>query len=265
MKQDREAAVIDIDHLIAETFICQAQWHGELPSTNTRAIELAADSKIATPFLIGATEQTAGRGRGSNRWWATGGTLMFSVLLDMQSLGLPQVEWPRFSLGTALSVAETIEAFLPNVAVGLKWPNDVWLGSRKTCGILIEQSDRAPGRLVVGIGLNVNTQFNSAPEELRSIATSLAGESSQQFSLPDVLVRLLQRWEINIDQQRNGEWDLCRLWSRLCVLTGRIVRVTSATGELTGVCLGIADDGALRVAAQGETHHCYAGTVRPID
>lgn len=257
--------MIDLDQLVAETFIRQGQWHRELPSTNTQAIELAADSDIETPFLIGATEQTAGRGRGGNRWWASGGTLMFSVLLDMQTLGLPQVEWPRFSLGTALSVAETIEAFLPNVAVGLKWPNDVWIGARKTCGILIEQSDRAPGRLVVGIGLNVNTQFNSAPDELRSIATSMHGESGQRFSLQDVLIRLLQRWEINIREQRDGEWDLCRLWSRLCVLSGRVVRVTSATGDLTGECLGIADDGALRIACGGGTHHCYAGTVRPID
>lgn len=257
--------MIDLDQLVSETFLRQAQWHQELPSTNTRAIELAADSAVETPFLIGATEQTAGRGRGGNRWWATSGTLMFSVLLDMQGLGLPQVEWPRFSLGTALSVAETIEAFLPNVAVGLKWPNDVWLGERKTCGILIEQSDRAPGRLVVGIGLNVNTQFNSAPEELRSIATSLHSESGQQFALQDVLIRFLQRWEINIRAQRDGDWDLCRLWSRLCVLSGRKVRVTSATGELTGECLGIADDGALRVVERGETHCCYAGTVRPLD
>lgn len=190
---------------------------------------------------------------------------MFSVLLDMQQLGLPQGDWPRFSLGTALSVAETIEAFLPNVPVGLKWPNDVWIGSRKVCGILIEQSDRAPGRLIVGIGLNVNTQFSSAPQDLRSIATSLHGESGQQFSLQDVLIRLLQRWEINIRQQRDGDWDLCRLWSRLCVLSRRMVRVASATGELTGECLGIAEDGALRVANAGGIHQCYAGTVRPID
>lgn len=257
--------MIDIEQLVAETFIRQGQWHSELPSTNTRAVELAADAAIETPFLIGTTEQTAGRGRGNNRWWATGGTLMFSVLLDMQHLGLPQVEWPRFSLGTALSVAETIEAFLPNVAVGLKWPNDVWIGARKTCGILIEQSDRAPGRLVVGIGLNVNTQFNFAPDELRSIATSMHGESGQQFALQDVLIRLLQRWEINIREQRDAGWDLCRLWSRLCVLSGRMVRITSATGDLTGECLGIADDGALRVAGAGGIHNCYAGTVRPID
>jgi BirA family biotin operon repressor/biotin-[acetyl-CoA-carboxylase] ligase len=190
---------------------------------------------------------------------------MFSVLLDMPSLGLAQSEWPLFSLGTALSIAETIESHLPDVSVGLKWPNDVWLGSRKTCGILIEQSDRAPGRLIVGIGLNVNTRFTAAPPELRSIATSMAEESEQQFPLQDVLIRLLQRWEMNIQSQRQGDWDVPRLWSRLCVLTGHPVRVSSAAGDIVGRCQGIADDGSLLVDEQGLMKRCYAGTVRRLD
>src|SRR5690606_27651011 len=121
----------DVDQLAAETFIRQAHWHEELASTNSRALELAADTTLALPLLVGATRQTAGRGRGSNTWWAGSGTLTVSVLLNTTELGLPQAEWPRFSLGTALAVAETIEAFLPRNAVGLKWPNDVWLENRK--------------------------------------------------------------------------------------------------------------------------------------
>ena len=258
--------MIDLDQLVAETFVRQAQWHDELPSTNTRALELAGDSTITTPLLVGATGQSAGRGRGANTWWADDGTLMFSVLFDMPVLGIPQADWPRFSLGTALSVAETIETFLPHAAVGLKWPNDVWLGGRKACGILIEQPDRAPGRLVVGIGLNVNTQFATAPDDLRAIATSLHAESGQRLRMEDVLIRFLQRWDLNIAAQRDGGWDLRRQWSRLCVLNGRQVRVTSAAGgDILGLCQGIADDGALLVADRGRTTRCYAGTVRAID
>lgn len=256
---------MDLDRLVAETFVRHADWHDELASTNNLALQRAADSSLVTPLLIGTTSQTAGRGRGTNTWWAADGTLMFSVLFDMPQLGLPQAEWPRFSLGTALSVAETIESFLPQATVGVKWPNDVWLGRRKTCGILIEQPDRAPGKLVVGIGLNVNTSFDSAPNELRAIATSLNDESGQQFVLDDVLVQLLRRWEINIATQRTGNWDLRRLWSRLCVLTGRQVRLSTGSSELTGLCQGIAEDGALLITDRGQTVSCYAGTVRPLD
>lgn len=190
---------------------------------------------------------------------------MFSVLLDMPQMGLPQSEWPRFSLGTALSIAETIEAFLPTADVRLKWPNDVWLNGRKVCGILIEQPERAPGRLVAGIGLNVNTPLANAPDDLKLIATSMSTESRQSFPLDEVLIRFLQRWEIHLTAQRSGEWDLCRLWSRLCVLTGRNVRVTSARGEVVGACHGIAEDGALLVAEPHQMTRCYAGTVRPIN
>lgn len=257
--------MVDIEQLLQETILEGAEWHGSLESTNNRALELASDASFKTPYLIGASEQTAGRGRGTNRWWASDGTLMFSVLFDMPLLGLPQNDWPRFSLGTALSVAETIEAFLPQAPVGLKWPNDVWIGGRKTCGILIEQSHVIPQRLIVGIGLNVNTTFADAPDELRAIATSLAAESGQQFCLQDILVRLLQRWEQNITSQRTGEWDLRRLWSRLCVLSGQRVRVSSASGDILGLSYGIADDGSLLVEERGQTKQCYAGTVRLLD
>lgn len=257
--------MVDIEQLLAETILEGAEWHTSLESTNNLALQLASNALCKTPYLIGASEQTAGRGRGANRWWASDGTLMFSALFDMPALGIPQSDWPRFSLGTALSVAETIEAFVPQVPVGLKWPNDVWIGRRKACGILIEQSHVAPQRLIVGIGLNVNTLFGEAPEELRGIATSLAAESGQRFSLQEVLVRLLQRWELNIAAQRIGDWDLRRLWSRLCVLSGQRVRVSSASGDVIGNCHGIADDGSLLVEERGQTKQCYAGTVRLLD
>lgn len=265
--------MIDLERLVAETFVRHADWHDRLASTNDLALQQAVDSTKPAPWLIGASSQSAGRGRGSNTWWAADGTLTFSVVFDMPELGLPQSEWPRFSLGTALSVAETIEAFLPHTPAGLKWPNDVWLGNRKVCGILIEQPDRAPGKLVVGIGLNVNTRFDAAPEELQLIATSLAKESGQQFAMADVLIHLLRRWQINIVAQRSGDWELPRLWSRLCVLSGRQIHVNTASTDITGVCQGIADDGALLIARRddpsishsGEILRCYAGTVRLLD
>lgn len=263
--RDTGLAVLNIEHLVAETFLERAEWHPSLESTNNLALELASEPSLTTPLLIGATEQTAGRGRGTNRWWATEGTLMFSVVFDMPTLGLRQSDWPRFSLGTALSIAETIEAFLPQVAVGVKWPNDVWIGNRKTCGILIEQPQAAPQRLVVGIGLNVNTSFADAPDDLRAIATSLASESGQQFHMQDVLIRFLQRWDLNITAQRTGDWNLQRLWSRLCVLTDRCVRVSSANGDIVGRSQGIADDGSLLVESDGQLKRCYAGTVRIVD
>ena len=68
---------------------------------------------------------------------------VFRLVVDMPGLGLRMNEWPRFSLITGLAISETLQTFLPDSRVGLKWPNDVWIDDRKVCGILIEQGDRA--------------------------------------------------------------------------------------------------------------------------
>ncbi|MEK6260480.1 MAG: biotin--[acetyl-CoA-carboxylase] ligase [Planctomycetota bacterium] len=254
--------MIDADRLLASTFVRRVEWLDEIGSTNDRALQLAGDLSVATPCLIGATRQVSGRGRGTNRWWSGEGTLMFSVLFDMPQLGIAQLEWPRFSLVTGLTVAETLEVFLPHDAVGLKWPNDVWLAGRKVCGILIEQPDRAPGRLVAGLGWNVNTSFSSAPDELRAIATSMREVTGSDHVCEDVLRCFLQRWEANLESLATGSFDLIAGWSRFCVLRDHRVRVSTTEADLTGDCRGIAADGALLIDDGEVTHRCYAGTVR---
>ncbi len=261
----RSDDVIDTEHLLTTTFLRHAEWLDETGSTNDLALQWANDSAVATPCLIGATRQSAGRGRGANRWYGSDGTLMFSVLFDMTSLGIAQHLWPQFSLVTGLSVAETLEVFLPQSVVGLKWPNDVWLDGRKVCGILIEQPDRMPGRLVAGLGWNVNTAFAAAPEEIRAIATSMRDTSGSLVDENDVLRCFLQRWEANLTQLADGSFDLAARWARFCVLRDRRIRVSATEPECTGTCLGIASDGVLLVNDGHQTRRYYAGTVRLVE
>lgn len=256
--------MIVVSKLISRTFLRQAEWHEELTSTNDLALERSAEPALELPLLIGATSQSLGRGRGTNTWWAASGTLTFSVILDMPGLGLPQSQWPQFSLGTALGVADALSRSLPDAPVGVKWPNDVWLDGRKICGILIEQSPRNPSRVIAGIGLNVNTDFSSAPEELRSLAMSMAEYAGRQFPLEDVLIDVLQCWEAAIQGQQRATGDLPGTWSQRCVLQGRIVRVTSTAGAIQGECLGVNPDGALVLSLNGKRVPCYAGTVRIV-
>ena len=250
---------------MASTFVRRAEWLDEIGSTNDRALQLAGDSSVETPCLIGATRQILGRGRGANRWWSGDGTLMFSTLFDMPQLGIAQCLWPQFSLVTGLTVAETLEVFLPQTTVGLKWPNDVWLAGRKVCGILIEQPDRAPGRLVAGLGWNVNTSLLAAPDDLRAIATSMRDVSGHAFRAEDILVCFLQRWEANLESLASGGFDLIANWNRFCVLRDHRARVSTGEAELTGDCRGIAADGALLVDDGEVTRRCYAGPVRLAD
>lgn len=123
-------------------------------------------------LVIFAEAQSAGRGQRSNAWVTPKGLdLMFSVLLRPQH---PLSHWPRLTTLAALAMCKGIEDFLPLIPK-IKWPNDIYLGPRKVCGLLAETFTGTDGPfLVLGVGMNVNTVI--FPEELRGIATSLLQE-----------------------------------------------------------------------------------------
>ena len=131
-----------------------------------------------------ARHQTAGRGRGKHTWWSAEGALTFSVLLEPSTLGIHTRSWPQLSLATAVAICDALAVELRQYEVAsamprIKWPNDVLIDGRKVCGILIE-SPAQPGVrrrcLVVGIGVNVNNSWKTAPaessRERRQFATS---------------------------------------------------------------------------------------------
>lgn len=149
----------------------KVECHDEVTSTNDLARD--AGQKGAEGHLaIFAEAQTAGRGQRSRQWITPKGQdLMFSLLLRP---AVKAEHWPRLTTLAALAVCKAIEATLPLIPK-IKWPNDIYLGSRKVCGLLAETFTSSSGPfLVLGIGLNVNA-IAFAPE-LHGIATSLLRE-----------------------------------------------------------------------------------------
>ena len=140
-------------------------------STNTELMRRARAGQ-SDPVLLAAEQQTAGRGRLGRAWRSQpGDSLMFSL-----GLPLAPADWSGLSLAVGVSVAESLQPVLPppgsaTPRVGLKWPNDLWLGGaggeRKLGGILVEtasfvapQGAAAPASagtryVVVGVGLNI--------------------------------------------------------------------------------------------------------------
>ena len=99
--------------------------------------------------------QTAGRGQGTNSWEsAPGENLTFSVVLKKLDI-LPNQQI-AISQITSLSIVEFLEHH--GIEARIKLPNDIYVGAKKICGILIENSIRS-NRIVwsiIGIGINVN-------------------------------------------------------------------------------------------------------------
>src|SRR5918911_1439699 len=140
-----------------------------------------------------ADEQTEGRGRLGRRWVAPSGTsLLCSVLLR------PSVEparLPELSLVAGAACAEAV-AEVAGVEAEVKFPNDVLVGGRKVAGVLAEASD---GRVVLGVGVNVNQERGELPEDARTPASSLLVESGEPVDRAELLVTLLERLERRYD------------------------------------------------------------------
>jgi BirA family biotin operon repressor/biotin-[acetyl-CoA-carboxylase] ligase len=254
----------DLVLLAAHPLVAELEFHPEIGSTNDRALALAAEAR-ALPLLVLAGKQSAGRGRGQNTWWAGEGSLAFSLLLDAATRRLPPELWPRLSLTTGLAIAEALAELLPGEEVGLKWPNDVWLRGRKVCGVLIEPPPRVPGRLVVGIGVNVNNSFAAAPAELALLAISLRDAAQTEQALAHVLATILTNLDACWRELADSPARLSPRWEALDVLRGRRVELTIGSQRVAGVADGLDGEGSLLLRTEsGLTRH-QSGSVTRID
>jgi BirA family biotin operon repressor/biotin-[acetyl-CoA-carboxylase] ligase len=251
-----------MDEPLAAWGVAHVERHAEIESTNTRAAALAKGNAVALPALVIAARQTAGRGRGANRWWSGEGALTFSLLLDAAADRLPAECWPLLSLATALAVNDALAERLPAERVQLKWPNDVYVSGKKICGILVEAPPARPPRLIVGVGLNVNNSLRGGPEEIRARATSLTDEADQHFDVEEILEDVVRRMLVEMEAVAQRRFDLTSRWDARCLLRGRTVRIDQAPGLVAGRCLGIHIDGSLRVQTLDGERRVYAGVVQ---
>lgn len=254
------AAAFDASRILAATRVQHVECHQELASTNDRAIELARRGESCLPLLILTQRQTRGRGRGDHHWWSDQGSLTFSLLLDMPQTA-PGNLVSAVSPITAVAVAEALDTFSLGVEFRLKWPNDVYVGSRKLSGILIESTAQRAPRLVIGIGINVNNSFRDAPEPLYQQATSLADSCGRTIPLQDVLISVLGNLHDALQEFSGGQFGLPARWNPRCLLSGKTVRVSAGKHSVEGLCHGIeASGGLLLVTATGPAV-CMNGTV----
>ena len=164
---------MDRDRLLRETFLARVEHHRSLRSTNDRAKQCAAGRCGPLPLLIVADSQTAGRGRGRNRWWTGEGSLAFSLLVDVRPWAMDRNREPMIALAAGIATVEAVKPLLPLHTVGIHWPNDVFVAGRKLAGILIEAP--SPGIRVIGIGINTNTSLSEAPPDLEAHGRNALG------------------------------------------------------------------------------------------
>lgn len=148
--------------------------------------------------VVATDEQTAGRGRLGRSWFAAPGTsLLFSVNLR------PAVETarlPELSIVAGVAAAEAIRR-VTSLAPEIKLPNDLLLDGRKLAGILAEARE---GRVVLGIGINVNVAPEDLPAEVDVEPTSLLAELGTPVDRAQLLAAILLELERRYDAWNAG-------------------------------------------------------------
>lgn len=249
------------------TRFADLRWVPSTGSTNedARALvpELERDHRDAVVLV--ADHQSAGRGRMQRIWEAPPGTsVLMTIVIRADRIPADRRPLASFALALAVSDAEP--------SVSLKWPNDLIvpagpgdpLGYRKLGGILAE-SFESPGAAWVLLGLGLNANWPSIPDELASIATSLnrvlGHEVDREILVADVLLAFETRW-LPLLESSEGVPELLEEYRQRCSTLGERVRVELPGSQILGRATAVEPDGTLRVVDDaGRAHDVSVGDV----
>ncbi len=230
-------------------------YYPRLPSTMDAARQEARrGAKEGTVIIAG--EQTGGRGRLKRTWLSPPGNIALSIILypDIASL-------PYLVMIASLAVVHSIET-VTGLKTQIKWPNDILIGGKKVCGILIENEVRG-NRVAcasIGIGINVDLKVSDFIE-ISTTATSLNKESDSVVLGTKIIRSLLTELERLYLALKAGE-PIYEAWRNRLATLGKKVKVKSGRHTLEGTAEAVDESGALRLRhADGTLTRVIAGDV----
>ncbi len=228
-----------ISHDLGTRFVGQRViYHPRLASTMEMARQEARLGAVEGTVVV-AGEQTGGRGRMGRVWLSPQGNISLSIILYPDLAHLPSL-----IMLASLAVVHAIEA-VSGLKAQISWPNDVLIGSKKVCGILVESDVRGGvvAYAVIGIGMNVNLRAADFPE-ISSIATSLSDEVGGEVSLVGMIRQLLVDIErLYLDLQAGG--SVYQEWRDSLVTLGKKVVASSGGISYEGIAESVDEDGGL--------------------
>ncbi len=197
--------------------------------------------------VVVAGEQTAGRGRQGRSWLSPHGSLALSVVFRPSLSQLTAI-----GMVAPLAVVRAVRR-ATGLETGIKWPNDVLLGGKKVCGVLVESGLRG-GHVdyaIAGLGLNVDFDPAAWPE-IAHIATSLSAGLGRSLPLGEVLGPLLEELDRLYLSLRAGE-PVYREWQAHLETIGQRVTVRGEGWQEEGVAEGVDPDGSLLLRREDGT------------
>ena len=234
--------------------------HREIGSTNTHVLEQLKPGEL---FVCLAEMQSAGKGRRGRQWISPFGRNVYLTIGTY--MNRPMSELEGLSLVVGMQAVDALRQ-LGLADVGLKWPNDLLLGSGKMGGILVEikSQDRSGTGVVMGTGINlmlssgdtdlIDQPWSAAATRIDIDRNQLAGVFGAK------LIRALQEFENEGFSKFAGKWDDYNLFA------GKQVRVIRGAEEIVGTDRGVDQNGNLLLERAGdmEVHNSGEVSLRPV-
>jgi BirA family transcriptional regulator, biotin operon repressor / biotin---[acetyl-CoA-carboxylase] ligase len=213
-------------------------------STNNYASDLVTKNAALEGTVVVAHHQGSGKGQRGNVWLSEPGkNLTFSLILK------PKKVTPSEAFVISKIVSLAICKYLETVVeedVFIKWPNDIYVGGKKICGILIENQFKGKKfeTSIIGIGLNVNqSNFQNLPR-----VTSLILELKKELVLRSVLDDLLKSIEVcYLRFQREGVSMIHEEYLTNLLFVDEMRRYKTLKGQITGKIVNVLSNGKLEI------------------
>ncbi len=205
-----------------------------ISSTNDFLRENA--EKFTHGTVVVADVQTKGRGRNNRNWSSPEGGLWFSILFKPRKPIKPSF----FTKVASVAVHQVLNEL--GISNSIKWPNDVYVGNKKLCGILTEVifEGEIPKAIICGIGINVN---NEIPQELVDKAISLYQVTNKKHDLKKLLKAILNNINYLVKKYYTKPEALTQVWKRrLMQKEGSEIKFMQEGKIVTGKVVGVEDD-----------------------
>ena len=164
---------------------------------------------IDTPALVYCVSQTAGRGQRGNKWESQPGkNITASLVFHPDNFAACH----QFKISEAVSSALVAYLKEKGVEAKVKWPNDIYVGDKKICGILVEHmvTGRNITRTIAGFGLNLNQKefLSDAPNPVSLI--QLTGKEYNLETEIEIVANILEKALLKMnDENVHGDFLNC--------------------------------------------------------
>lgn len=229
----------------------------EVALTGSTNADLLARAVQGVPegLWLRADAQDGGRGRLGRSWESPKGNLFASTIVRLRATDPTPAS---LAFVTAVAVFDAVRQIAPQVAICVKWPNDILTpDGAKLCGVLLE---RASDAVVVGIGLNLiwhPQNLERRVTDLRTLGATPPDAQTAVEIVAEVFARYLAIW------RQSGVEVIVRHWEARAHPRGTALSAKLPDGEnLDGLYAGLNADGALQLRlADGSIRAIHAADV----